>query len=225
MIRTTLTSAAIAALCLVGAPATGWSKDGPARPALRVAEAHAAAPDFVGISGWLNSAPLSIASLRGKVVLVDFWTYGCINCVRTLPYVTQLYEKYKDKGLVVVGIHTPEFPFEHSAANVQAALKRHGIRYRSHRTTRRQHGMRIAINTGRRSTSSIAPATSCSPMPAKASMRRSSARSRNCWVRRADRRLVQSAAILRGVHISVMRRIACLALKPDESTLRSTPSS
>ena len=129
MIRTTLTSAAIAALCLVGAPATGWSKDGPARPALRVAEAHAAAPDFVGISGWLNSAPLSIASLRGKVVLVDFWTYGCINCVRTLPYVTQLSEKYKDKGLVVVGIHTPEFPFEHSAANVQAALKRHGIRY------------------------------------------------------------------------------------------------
>ena len=77
----------------------------------------------------MNSAPLSIAGLRGKVVLVDFWTYGCINCVNTLPYVTQLYSKYKDRGLVVVGIHTPEFPFEHSAGNVAAALKRHGITY------------------------------------------------------------------------------------------------
>ena len=62
-------------------------------------------------------------------VLVDFWTYGCYNCVNTLPHVTKLYETYKDKGLVVVGIHTPEFPFERSAVNVQAALKRHGISY------------------------------------------------------------------------------------------------
>ena len=80
-------------------------------------------------SNWFNSAPLSIADLRGKVVLVDFWTYGCVNCVNTLPHVTELYAKYKDRGLVVVGIHTPEFPFERSAANVQAALKRHGITY------------------------------------------------------------------------------------------------
>lgn len=128
-LRATLTSATVAALCLIGAPVTGWSADGSASPSLKLADNSAAAPDFVGISGWLNSAPLSIASLRGKVVLVDFWTYGCINCVRTLPHVTQLYEKYKDKGLVVVGIHTPEFPFEHSTGNVQAALKRHGIRY------------------------------------------------------------------------------------------------
>ena len=62
-------------------------------------------------------------------MLVDFWTYGCYNCVNTLPYVTKLYETYKDKGLVVVGVHTPEFPFERSAVNVQAALKRHGITY------------------------------------------------------------------------------------------------
>ena len=87
------------------------------------------APNFVGISKWFNSAPLSISDLRGKVVLVDFWTYDCYNCVNTLPYVTKLYETYKDKGLVVVGIHTPEFPFERSAGNVQAALKRHGITY------------------------------------------------------------------------------------------------
>jgi thiol-disulfide isomerase/thioredoxin len=97
--------------------------------AVQVAETRHAAPDFAGISNWFNSPPLSIASLRGKVVLVDFWTYGCVNCVRTLPHVTKLYEKYKDKGLVIVGIHTPEFPFERSAGNVQAALKRHGITY------------------------------------------------------------------------------------------------
>jgi thiol-disulfide isomerase/thioredoxin len=87
------------------------------------------APNFVGITNWFNSAPLDIANLRGKVVLVDFWTYGCVNCVNTLPHVTALYEKYKDRGLVVVGVHTPEFPFERSAGNVQAALKRHGITY------------------------------------------------------------------------------------------------
>lgn len=127
LLRTMLTSAAVATLCLIGAPSLGWSEE--ASAPLKLADASAAAPDFVGITGWLNSTPLSISSLRGKVVLVDFWTYGCINCVRTLPHVTQLYEKYKDKGLVVVGIHTPEFPFEHSGTNVQAAMKRHGIRY------------------------------------------------------------------------------------------------
>lgn len=96
---------------------------------VQLATANSAAPNFVGISKWFNSSPLSIGDLRGKVVLVDFWTYGCYNCVNTLPYVTKLYETYKDKGLVVVGIHTPEFPFERSPANVQAALKRHGISY------------------------------------------------------------------------------------------------
>jgi thiol-disulfide isomerase/thioredoxin len=96
---------------------------------LAVAAAEETAPDFTGISNWFNSKPLSIADLRGKVVLVDFWTYGCVNCVNTLPHVTDLYAKYRDRGLVVVGVHTPEFPFEHSAANVQAALKRHGITY------------------------------------------------------------------------------------------------
>jgi thiol-disulfide isomerase/thioredoxin len=94
-----------------------------------VAAAQDTAPNFAGISNWFNSPPLNIADLRGKVVLVDFWTYGCVNCVNTLPHVTELYAKYKDRGLVVVGVHTPEFPFERSASNVQAALKRHGITY------------------------------------------------------------------------------------------------
>ena len=88
-----------------------------------------AAPNFVGIKAWLNSSPLNIGDLRGKVVLVDFWTYGCYNCVNTLPHVTRLYDTYKDKGLIVVGVHTPEFPFEKSTDTVQAAIKRYGIRY------------------------------------------------------------------------------------------------
>jgi thiol-disulfide isomerase/thioredoxin len=88
-----------------------------------------AAPAFAGIDTWLNSTPLTMPQLRGKVVLVDFWTYSCINCVRTLPYVKSWYEKYKSQGLVVVGVHTPEYPYERSTANVTAALKRFDIRY------------------------------------------------------------------------------------------------
>jgi thiol-disulfide isomerase/thioredoxin len=123
--RALLTAFAGLAAAAIAAPALAGDATAP----LKLAEAHSAAPNFIGISKWFNSAPLSIGDLRGKVVLVDFWTYGCYNCVNTLPYVTKLYETYKDKGLVVVGIHTPEFPFERSPANVQAALKRHGINY------------------------------------------------------------------------------------------------
>lgn len=97
--------------------------------------AHAAAPapvpapEFTGIQTWLNSEPRTLASLRGKVVLVDFWTYTCINCINTLPYVKQWHQKYKDQGLVVVGVHTPEFPFERTTKNVADAIKRFGIEY------------------------------------------------------------------------------------------------
>ncbi|MFG3592581.1 thioredoxin family protein [Bradyrhizobium sp. RDI18] len=87
------------------------------------------APEFSGISAWLNSPPLTVESLRGKAVLVQFWTYSCINCLRTLPYVTKWHEQYKDKGLVVVGVHTPEFAFEKERANVETAVKRLGIHY------------------------------------------------------------------------------------------------
>lgn len=87
------------------------------------------APEFAAIEKWLNSDPLTMANLQGKVVLIDFWTYSCINCIRTLPYITGWYEKYKDKGFVVVGVHTPEFAFEKDTANVQTALKRHKINY------------------------------------------------------------------------------------------------
>ena len=90
------------------------------------------APDFTGITRWINtpgSRPLSLAALRGKVVLVDFWTYSCVNCIRTLPYLRPWYARYHRDGLVIVGVHTPEFAFEHVVGNMQRAVGEHGIRY------------------------------------------------------------------------------------------------
>jgi cytochrome c biogenesis protein CcdA/thiol-disulfide isomerase/thioredoxin len=86
-------------------------------------------PELVGINTWLNSAPLTMSELRGKVVLIDFWTYSCINCIRTLPYIKKWYDTYKDKGFVVIGVHTPEFEFEKNKNNVAAAVKRLNINY------------------------------------------------------------------------------------------------
>jgi thiol-disulfide isomerase/thioredoxin len=80
-------------------------------------------PGFDGATGWLNSSPLTAGDLRGKVVLVDFWTYTCINWLRTLSYVRAWGEKYEDRGLVVIGVHTPEFPFEHDVDNVRQAAQ------------------------------------------------------------------------------------------------------
>jgi cytochrome c biogenesis protein CcdA/thiol-disulfide isomerase/thioredoxin len=87
------------------------------------------APEFTGIDHWLNSGPLTMASLRGKVVLIDFWTYSCINCIRTLPYVEGWYQRYASQGFVVVGVHSPEFEFEHDTGNVAAAISRFGLTY------------------------------------------------------------------------------------------------
>jgi thiol-disulfide isomerase/thioredoxin len=86
-------------------------------------------PAFDGATGWLNSEPLTPAGLRGKVVLVDFWTYTCINWLRTLGYVRAWAEKYEDQGLVVVGVHTPEFPFEKDPDNVRWAAKELRVEY------------------------------------------------------------------------------------------------
>jgi thiol-disulfide isomerase/thioredoxin len=91
------------------------------------AESHL--PGFDGATGWLNSSPLTPEGLRGKVVLVDFWTYTCINWLRTLGYVRAWHEKYGDQGLVVVGVHTPEFPFEQDADNVRWAAKDMRVEY------------------------------------------------------------------------------------------------
>jgi cytochrome c biogenesis protein CcdA/thiol-disulfide isomerase/thioredoxin len=87
------------------------------------------APELTAIEEWINSPPLTIAGLRGKVVLLDFWTYSCINCLRTLPYIRAWYDEYRDDGLVIVGVHTPEFAFEREPDNVRRAVRDHQIEY------------------------------------------------------------------------------------------------
>ena len=78
---------------------------------------------------WINGKPLKLENMRGKVVLLDFWTYSCVNCVRTIPYLKKIYNKYKGKGLVIIGIHTPEFEFEKEIGNVKYAVKKYGIEW------------------------------------------------------------------------------------------------
>jgi cytochrome c biogenesis protein CcdA/thiol-disulfide isomerase/thioredoxin len=87
------------------------------------------APDFTGTQRWFNSRPLSLKALRGRVVLVDFWTYTCINCLRTLPYLEAWDKRYRSAGLTIVGVHAPEFGFEHDAGNVQRAIASNHIKY------------------------------------------------------------------------------------------------
>jgi cytochrome c biogenesis protein CcdA/thiol-disulfide isomerase/thioredoxin len=87
------------------------------------------APEIQGTQRWFNSRPLSLASLRGRVVLIDFWTYSCINCIRTLPYLKAWDVRYHDGGLTVIGVHAPEFPFERDVSNVARAVRSNGLRY------------------------------------------------------------------------------------------------
>jgi thiol-disulfide isomerase/thioredoxin len=98
-------------------------------PGAAIHVAGAPFPSLEGGTGWLNGPPLSAEALRGKVVLVDFWTYTCINWRRQLPYVRAWAEKYKSQGLVVIGVHTPEFPFEKDVANVRQAVQDMGVPY------------------------------------------------------------------------------------------------
>ncbi len=102
----------------------------PESPAQAEASANSpSAPELAGISAWINSEPLSIADLKGKVVLVDFWTYSCINCIRTLPYLNAWQREYSDDGLVIIGVHAPEFDFEKDLGNVQKAVSKYGVKY------------------------------------------------------------------------------------------------
>lgn len=87
------------------------------------------APELIPGGEWFNSTPLTLADLRGKVVLIDFWTYTCINCIRTLPYLEKWHETYADKGLVIIGVHTPEFEFEKNPTNVRKAIQDFGLKY------------------------------------------------------------------------------------------------
>ena len=112
---------AVAALAAISLPAMEGANaaEMTARPA----------PSLDGGETWLNSPPLTTADLKGKVVLVDFWTYDCINCLNHLPSVRAWHDKYKDQGLVVVGVHTPEFAYERSTKNVQDAIKRLQVKH------------------------------------------------------------------------------------------------
>jgi thiol-disulfide isomerase/thioredoxin len=113
-------------ICLLAAACT---PDVQADPGHAATESAALAPGFMGIEHWINSEPLRMEGLRGKVVLVEFWTYSCINCIHVMPYVKQWHARYHDKGLVVVGVHTPEYGYERVTKNVEAAVKRFGIEY------------------------------------------------------------------------------------------------
>lgn len=116
--RRTLVLASAASLAAPAWPAAPYSlhDEGPA-------------PEFAGIDRWFNGGPLTMAGLRGQVVLVDFWTHSCINCLRTLPHLNRWAATHAAAGLVVVGVHTPEFPHERSADRVQAAIERTGIKH------------------------------------------------------------------------------------------------
>lgn len=107
---------------LVFAWSNGWTAVGTRDPAI-----GALAPDFTGADRWFNSAPLTVNGLRGKVVLVEFWTRECINCIHVLPHTKALYDKYAGKGLVIVGVHTPEFDEERDPALLQKAIGQFGI--------------------------------------------------------------------------------------------------
>jgi thiol-disulfide isomerase/thioredoxin len=117
---------ALAGMAAIAGGLDAWADGGLLRvqaPARRLnLPSEGTMPPIGGAVEWLNSPPLTTEGLRGKVVLVDFWTFGCINCRNALPYVREWHRKYKDQGLVVVGVHTPEFAYEKNIANVKRAL-------------------------------------------------------------------------------------------------------
>jgi thiol-disulfide isomerase/thioredoxin len=115
------------ALLIAGAVGATIKPAGTIRGKMKLMTSHM--PPLAGATGWLNSQPLTTAGLHGKIVLIDFWTYTCINWRRTLPYISAWAGKYKDQGLVVIGVHTPEFSFEHNPANISDAAKEMKISY------------------------------------------------------------------------------------------------
>jgi thiol-disulfide isomerase/thioredoxin len=129
-----MTGPAMTGPAMTGPAMTGPTAGKPA-PAAGVAAGAIALPSLGpmppldGASQWLNSPPLTRAALKGKVVLIDFWTYSCINCIRALPYVEAWSRRYGPQGLVVIGVHTPEFAFEKQQSNVERAIKSFGITY------------------------------------------------------------------------------------------------
>ena len=127
------------------------------------------APEFVGIDAWINAQPQTMASLRARLVLVEFWTFACINCIHVQPYVKAWADRYADAGLVVIGVHTPELSFERDLGNVRDAVAKAGIRPIPSPSTRPSRpGTPTAIGTGRRCTSSTGTGASATPSSARA---------------------------------------------------------
>lgn len=127
---------AVAAATLLGRDAqlaaltSGWLPTGAGLPAQPDSPVGRPAPEFTGLTAWLNTPePLTLAGLRGRPVLIDFWTWNCVNCIRTLPHIQRLHERHAAQGLVVIGVHTPEFAHERSLQGLRAAIRRHGLRY------------------------------------------------------------------------------------------------
>jgi thiol-disulfide isomerase/thioredoxin len=110
---------------VVRSPASPSARD--SSTLLIPADERVSAPDFTRTGAWINSAPLHLRSLRGHVVLVDFWTFSCVNCVRTIPHLSALYRSYRARGFILVGVHSPEFDFERVRANVVDAVHRLGV--------------------------------------------------------------------------------------------------
>lgn len=108
---------------------TNTSSNLPPATAVAAQSSNKALPEFQGISQWLNSEPLTTQDLKGKVVLIHIWTFACINCQRTIPYVVRWHQQYASQGLKVIGVHTPEFGYERDVNNVKRALKQHKITY------------------------------------------------------------------------------------------------
>lgn len=119
---------AVATIALVAALFAAWPGTG-SNALAETPVVQSAAPNVTGATRWFNSAPLSMDQLRGKVVLVEFWTRECINCIHVLPHTKALYERYAGDGLVVIGVHTPEYDEERDPSALKAAIRRLGITY------------------------------------------------------------------------------------------------
>jgi len=143
-----------------------------AKPTAQVEElpVEGVMPSLSGAVEWLNSSPMTAEALKGKVVLVDFWTYSCINCLRAIPYVRAWAEKYKDQGLVVIGVHAPEFAFEKNVDNVKKAVSDLKIGYPVAIDNDYAIWRALAINIGPRIISSMRKAVSGTTISAKAIM-------------------------------------------------------
>ena len=115
-------------MCLLSAACTAGDTSAEPIPPTNHAAAPLA-PEFKGIEQWINSEPLTLSQLRGSVVLVEFWTRGCINCIHVMPHIKEWHSRYRDQGLTVVGVHTPEYEHEKVPANVREAARRFGLGY------------------------------------------------------------------------------------------------